>query len=330
MQSFTSLPRCFLMLIATFALCSATLYGEDPVFSGPQVGEKLPPFEVRGVLGEDAGATIDFVNDADGKPIVLIFIHQATRPSIGFARMLSSYTRSRADDGLITGIVWLDDDATAAENTVKRVQHALTSGVRVGVSADGQEGPGSYGLNRNVMLTILVGKESKVTANFALIQPSVQADLPKVLKEIVNVVGGQVPKLTDIPGASQELRMQTDDQPDLQLRTLLRAVIDRGASPEQVDKAALAVEEYAAKYEAAAKEVGRIANTIVNSDRIANYGSPRAQEVLRRWARSFGSQEKQSEGSPEDKNGPSSKSSPGTKGSSASGSSSSSASGESK
>ena len=38
-------------------------------------------------------------------------------------------------------------------------------------------------------LTVLVGKEGVVSANFALVQPSVQADGPKILKAIVDALG---------------------------------------------------------------------------------------------------------------------------------------------
>ncbi len=99
----------------------------------------------------------------------------------------------------------MDDDVTTAENTVKRTQHALTPNAPLGVSLDGREGPGSYGLNRHVALTILVGKENKVTANFALVQPSLQADLPKVLEAIAQVIGGPVPKLEELPGMKESM-----------------------------------------------------------------------------------------------------------------------------
>ena len=266
----------------------AELRADDPVYSGPQVGERLSPFQVRGVLGDDVGKSIDFVSETKGKPVVLIFIHDATRPSLGFTRTLSAYTATRATDGLVTGIVWLDADATAGENAVKRVKHALTPGVRIGVSDEGQEGPGSYGLNRNVMLTILLGKDDKVTANFALVQPSIQADLPKVLQKVVDLVGGTVPKLSELPGV-EGARMrgaETDDR----LPNLLRPVIQRDATVEQVDKAAQIVEEYVAKNKAAAAEVGRIAKTIVGGGKLSNYGTPRAQEVLRRWAETYGAE----------------------------------------
>lgn len=173
---------------------------QDQLFSGPQVGEKLHPFQVRGVFDEDAGKDIDFVAQADDKPIVLIFVHDVNRQSVSMVRVLSGYTVGRSADGLVTGIVWLDDDATAAENQLKTIRHALTPEAPTGVYLEGREGPGSYGLNRNVMLTILVGKEGKVTANFALVQPSLQVDLPKILQSVVEVVGGEVPALDDLPG----------------------------------------------------------------------------------------------------------------------------------
>lgn len=261
---------------------------DDPVFSGPQVGEKLPAFTVRGAFGDEAGKELDFVTQAKGKPIVLIFVHDVNRQSISMTRILSKYTLSRVKDGLATGIVWLDDDATAAEATLKRISHALTPKVPTGISLDGREGPGSYGLNRNVMLTILVGKESQVTANFALVQPSLQADLPRILKEIVAVAGGSVPKLADIEGVAAMERRPMKNEQDPNLRGLLMPVIRRDAKPEDVDQAALAVEEYVEKNAATRKEVGRIANTIIDAGKLKDYGTERAQEYLQKWAKLYG------------------------------------------
>ena len=101
----------------------------DKVFSGPQVGETLPPLPVRGVFDAEAGKELDFVRQADGKPIVLIFVHDVNRPSVGMTRALTMYTVQRAKDGLTTGVVWLDDDVTAAESTLQRIRHALTPGI---------------------------------------------------------------------------------------------------------------------------------------------------------------------------------------------------------
>jgi len=261
---------------------------DDKIFSGPQVGEKLAPFKVRGVFDQDAGKDLDFVTQADGKPIVLIFVHDANRQSISMTRILSQYTVSRGKDGLATGVVWLGDDATEAENMLKRIRHALASKAPTGVSIDGREGPGSYGLNRNVMLTILVGKEGKVTGNFALVQPSLQADLPKILESVAAVAGGEPPKLADLEGMREVMRNQPGKDQPPNLRPLLTPVIRRDATADDVDKAAKALEEHVQKDEAARKEVGRIANTIINAGKLEDYGTARAQEYLKKWAKAYG------------------------------------------
>src|SRR5262245_37954647 len=282
------------MTRATFFFACAWVFGlatmlpaQERIFSGPQVGEKLTPFTVRGVFDDDAGKDLDFVERAAGKPIVLIFVHDANRPSIAMTRILSAYTASRAKDGLATGVVWLSDDATEAEMALKRMRHALAQDAPVGISVDGREGPGSYGLNRNVTLTILVGMEGKVTANYALVQPSLQADLPKILDSVVAVAGGKVPRLEDLPGFPAMAKTQVNREPE-NLRPLLAPVIRPDASPEEVEKAALAVEEYVRNNEAARREVGRIAKTIVDAGKLSSYGTPRAQEYLGKWAKAYG------------------------------------------
>jgi hypothetical protein len=272
-----------------FCFVNSVVTAADPVFSGPQVDEKLPSFKVRGVFDDNAGKELDFVTAAGDKPLVLIFVHDLNRQSISLVRVLSSYTVSRAKDDLHTGVVWLDADATEAENTLKRVKHALTPKAPTGISPDGREGPGAYGLNRNVQLTVLVGKAGKVTANFALVQPSLQADLPKILAEVVKVAGGKVPKLEEIEGMPAMARpMANAPMQDPNLRGLLSPVIRRNAAAEDVEKAAKAVEEYCAKNEATRTEVGRIANTIINAGKLKDYGTDRAQEYLQKWAKEYG------------------------------------------
>lgn len=272
--------RTVLAFLACFMLADSAVTQEQ-IFSGPQVGEKLAAFKVRGVYDADAGKELDFVTTANGKPIVLVFVHDANRPSLGMTRILTAYTKTRAKDGLTTGVVWLSADITEAENALKRMRAGLAEGVATGISPDGIEGPGSYGLNRKVTLTILVGNKNKVTANFALVQPSLQADLPKVLEAIAKEVGGKVPSLEEI--TPKELAPKAKNDPNL--RGLIQPVIQLSATPEAVDKAAKELEAYVAKNPAARAEVARIANTIIDNGKLESYGTPRAQEYLKKWAK---------------------------------------------
>ncbi|MEX2175440.1 MAG: hypothetical protein WD872_13845 [Pirellulaceae bacterium] len=186
------------VLAVAFALampvaCSATAQDKPAEFSGPQVGEKLTPFTAQGVLGDSAGKEFDLVASAAGKPVVIVFVHEANRPSIGLARIVGSYAASKKASGLTSGLIFLSADATTTEAFIQRAAGALPQGLPVGISTDGQEGPGAYGLNRKVQMTILIGKENKVAANFALVQPSAQADAPKIIQAIAEATGIEPP-----------------------------------------------------------------------------------------------------------------------------------------
>lgn len=168
-------------------------------FSGPQVGEKLTPFAAKGAIGDAAGNEFDLVKTAAGGPVAIIFVHEVNRPSVGLARAIGNYAASRKKDGLTAGVVLLTTDATKTEEWAKIASYALPSGLPVGISPEGQEGPGAYGLNRKVTMTVVVGKEGKVTANFALVQPSLQADGPKIAQAIVDCLGsGKAPTAEEL------------------------------------------------------------------------------------------------------------------------------------
>ncbi len=75
---------------------------------------------------------------------------------------------------------------------MKNASGSLKLQSRVGLSLDGAEGPGNYGLNKQCLMTIVVAKDNVVTANFALTQPGI-ADAPKVLEALAKVSGDATP-----------------------------------------------------------------------------------------------------------------------------------------
>ncbi len=277
-----SLAGCLLWL----ACLSAIANSQERLFSGPQVGEDIADFVVRGVFDDQAGKERHVIKDANGKAHLVIFVHDVNRQSISFIRILGQYAHKRRSDNLVTDIVWLKDDLTAAEAQLKQIRHALPVDVPIGVSVDGREGSGSLGLNHKVTLTILLAKDEKVVANFALVQPSLQVDLPKVLQKIVDLIGGKVPEINSLEGMPKR-ETETSSEQAPHLRAILTPLIARDASDEQVDEAAKTIQRAAKDDRAVRKELARIANTIVRSGKLENYGTPRAQAYLAEWAKSF-------------------------------------------
>lgn len=276
------------------------LADDDPVFSGPQPGEKLFSFKIKNVLAEPA-KDVDLIMAADGKAVLIVFVHKRTRPAFGLTNTLMRYALTRNKDGLTSGVAFLTEDATETENWVKRVRGNFPKDVTYGVSPDGIEGPGAYGLNRNVELTILIGNDGKATANFALVQPSLEADGPKIAKALAAVLGDEKPvdlakfagnqMRTDKAKPARPAADPKKNGPSPELANKLRAVIFKENTPEEVDKAAKALEKHLAESKDDAKTVGEITTRIINAGVLERYGTERAREYLKKWSKEFGPKE---------------------------------------
>ncbi len=204
-------------------------FADDPVFSGPQPSEKLTPFKVLGHSGPHAGKETQLLADGKGGPLLLVFVHELTRPGRQLLLPLDVYGGKLVKDGFATHFIWLTADRTKTEEFLTRAKGALAFHSPISISLDGLEGPGSYGLNRKVSLTILVAKDNKVVANFAIVQPN-ETDAPKVLAAMAKLVGKQPPTLDELradTGAGARPKEPAKPGRDPELQRLMRRMIQK-------------------------------------------------------------------------------------------------------
>lgn len=291
------MSRIVIALSLIFAFGSAQADEAEIVFSGPQPGEPVPSFVMNGVRGDEAGKPIDLIGKAAEGPLLIVFFHEKTRPAFSLTNAIVRFAETRSPKGLTAGIVFLTADATETASWLRTVNPMLPSRALLGISPDGQEGPGAWGLNRNVALTVIVANEGKVTSNFALRQPSLDVDGPKILQAIVDVTGGgPVPPISDFAGPQRQaasvrrMNEKTGDRSaevEARLRQLLSPVINREATEEAVTAAAGKVEEQAARDPVFRKRVAEATRRIIEADKLASYGTPKAQEFLAKWSKEF-------------------------------------------
>ena len=132
-----------------------------------------------------------------------------------------------------------------------------------------------------------------MTENFALVQPSLEADAVKIATAVVEATGGgETPKLAQI-APRMAMRKPPANNPrnnprgNEDLRPLLSPLIQKDASKEDVAKAAKAIREHAAKDADARKRIGDIARRIIDAGKLGNYGTASAQEELKKFAQEF-------------------------------------------
>jgi hypothetical protein len=164
---------------------AASVRAADAVYSGPQIGEKTTPFRVREVVGESLGKERDPVTENAGAPTAFVFVSAIERSLVPLLRVVDQYGAERTNR-LKTEIVFLFGDRVAGEERLKAAAGSLKLRPRVGLSLDGAEGPGNYGLNKECLMTILAARSNTVMANFALVQPGI-VDAPKVIEALAKV-----------------------------------------------------------------------------------------------------------------------------------------------
>jgi hypothetical protein len=75
---------------------------------------------------------------------------------------LLAQTAEQSKQKMHISAVFLGDTPNTVENQASKLVPHIPNGVSLGISQDGREGPGSYGLNRNVAQTVIIAKDGKV------------------------------------------------------------------------------------------------------------------------------------------------------------------------
>ena len=104
-------------------------------------------------------------------------------------------------------------------------------------------------------------------------------------------IGGKIPPVDQLATPGKAAGRMPDASPvenDPGLTELLRAVIRRDASPEQVARAGEAVEAYVVAHPKAKDQLGQIARRVVGSGKLETYGTPPARKLLTNWEERFG------------------------------------------
>src|SRR5689334_7881442 len=89
-------------------LPAAVALAGDSLPSGPQVGDKLPDLKAKAFSGPGAGKEFQLLAATKGRPTLVIFVHQITRPALKFLRPVDDFAVSK--EGLAAHIVWLSGD----------------------------------------------------------------------------------------------------------------------------------------------------------------------------------------------------------------------------
>jgi hypothetical protein len=177
---------------------------QERIFSGPQPGEKIKPFKVLHIEA-DQPEELEIVKETDERTTLICFVHRLSNDDkILFGLGLVDFYASRHKD-LTSHFVLLSDDRAKMIMMLRGwARGSLFTKSLVSVSVDGVEGPGYYGLNRNVAMTVLVARGNKVVNNLVFQAPN-QRDLQAIMAAVAKALGKPEPTLANV---QRELRAE--------------------------------------------------------------------------------------------------------------------------
>ena len=165
----------------------------DPVYSGPQPGEQLRGFSVTPPTRTGRDEDFDPVALAAGKPHFLMFVDDADLQEDITAWLAVRKIHQNSRTGLAaTAVILNHERATELEFTTidDNFFNFLNGVFRIGYAPEGRAGPGAYGLDRNIRMTILIADaKGKVLYNFPYRAPPVDFPDPAVMGALAEVVG---------------------------------------------------------------------------------------------------------------------------------------------
>lgn len=190
-----------------------TIPEPERIFSGPQPGEKIAAFKVLQIKDGNA-EEVEVARDADGTTLVC-FVHKlSTDDRILYGLPLVDFYNSR-QTGLDSHFVLLSDDRPKMLKMMRAwSRSSLFKASEVSLSVDGLEGPGFYGLNRNIAMTVVVAKQGKVVTNMALAAPSGH-DLEAIMVAVADALEKPKPELAKV---QQDLRAERQKELDKQMK----------------------------------------------------------------------------------------------------------------
>lgn len=187
------------------------------VFSGPQPGEKLKGFPVIPPSRNDRAEEFDPVALAAGKPHFLVFLDDSDiAEGIGAWLHVVERIKKNSRSGLAASAVILGDERTTDIPFVRMSEKWWTrfnSAYQIGYSPDGRDGPGAYGLNRNIVMTILIADaKGKVLYNFPFRETLQDRPDPHVVGALAKAVGA------DRETVASWLKQKRSDKSKMQMR----------------------------------------------------------------------------------------------------------------
>ena len=190
------MKRIVSFAVVGLLLTSTTWVSAEDLKSGPQPGDFVGAFTVEKCAGNESdgvetGEQLCYRCKLRNRPVVAVFAHTPDASLAKLVKEIDGVVAKHADKDMAAFVNLLGEDASSLK--AKAAEVVAKSGakkVAVVVPSEHKAGPANYNLNPEADVTVVVYREGKVKANFAVpaggLKDSMISDIAKSAVEMLN------------------------------------------------------------------------------------------------------------------------------------------------
>lgn len=176
--------------IALFTVLASALvlHGQEPIKSGPQVGQELPgPFHPLNVTGEAKGRKNCLYCANGGNPVAVVFAREATSQVAKLLKKLDDATVKHSSASMGSYAVFCNDEEGLQ---AKLEELAAKQGLKELILAiDSVSGPHGYGIAKQADVTVLLYSDFTVRANHAFAKGALNdAGIDRIVGDVGKII----------------------------------------------------------------------------------------------------------------------------------------------
>ncbi len=166
------MKRLIVLASSVVMMVAATVVAKE-LESGLPKGERLGAFNVIKCAGEEAdtvaiGEKLCYRCRNGSRPQVMVFTRSTGKEVTAFTKLLDEHVKKFEDQQLRVFVNVMGESKASAEKMAEKLAtDAGTKNIPYVVPVEFENGPADYGINPKAELTVVIGNDNKVVANFA-------------------------------------------------------------------------------------------------------------------------------------------------------------------
>ena len=183
----TSLSSLFVCL--TVVVTTSVALSDEPLVSGPRIGERVVSFKVKDCTGPQMGGTLCYQCAYGDRPVVVIFTRRLGDDVISLTKQIDTVVAEHSDQKLAAFVVHLSENPDTAAPRLRKIAETSKLTKTPLTTFATRDGPAGYAISPEADVTVLMWADQKVRASRSFGRDKLsESDIKLVIEDSIKLI----------------------------------------------------------------------------------------------------------------------------------------------